>query len=99
MSTSEKFYRINSNYLFNLAVRALGRMEGITITDKGMSQGFIEAVRKQKGFGDLKLLLKFHPDGKNTMLIVKIKPRSFLNLFADTGTTVQEFFKEMGREI
>ena len=99
MSIHEKFYRINSNYLFNLAVRALGRMEGIEITDEGMSQGYIEAVRKQKGSGGLKLLLKFHPDGKNTMLILEVKPRSFLSLFADTETTVQEFFKEMGREI
>jgi len=99
MSTHEKFYRINSNYLFNLAVRALGRMEGVEITEKGMSEGYIEAVRKQKGSSDLKLLMKFHPDGKNTMLILKVKPRSFLSLFADTETTVQEFFKEMGREI
>lgn len=38
MSTREKFYRINSNYLFNLAVRALGRMEGITITEKWMGR-------------------------------------------------------------
>ncbi len=99
MSTHEKFYRINANTLFNLAVRALGRMEGISIIDKGMSQGYIEAERKKKGSGDLNLLMKFHPDGKNTRLYLKIKPRSFLNLFADTKTTVQEFFKELEKEI
>ena len=74
-------------------------MEGITITDKGMSEGFIKAIRQQKGSRDLKIVMKFHPDGKNTLLILKVKPRSFLSLFADTETTAQELFKEIGREI
>jgi len=85
--------------LFNLAVRALGRMDGIRITDKGMSQGYIEAVREKTGSGDLKMLMKFHPDGKNTRLYLNIKSRSFLNLFANTKTTVEEFFKELDKEI